>query len=661
MKSFRPIAPMVAVVLALGVLPSDAGSSTRASFNDKVTVTVDPVEVPEGSEFVLDAAYDGTAGDASVAKITWQRGPGNTENIRLSGEHSVSVPHAFGEDGSYKIAVRFRVGSDFYRGTGRVVVTNVAPSLDRIPDQVAPVREPFELEVSFRDPGFDETYEFTVDWGDGTTDTFDRQSRLVETFRHTYRSGGDHRATVTVSDGSASASRSFDVTVADVCQGRPITIDMEALGVTRVVGTSGDDVIRGTSGNDVIRGKGGDDAVCAMGGDDVVVGGKGDDDIDGGPGSDTLRGGGGADRLLGDVGNDTLAGGGGSDILLGGRGSDTLKAGGQADVLHGGIGADVLQGGRGNDILFASETGDIDTMEGGPGDDVVDVGKRGNEADLRTYLTDEEALGFEDASMLSEFTTFHGCCANRVVNIQTMADSVHGHVVMPGETWGVNDVVGRRTIEKGYLSAGAIIGGYVQCCDSPINIGGGTSQFATTIYNAIFFAGVEDIDHQPHSLDFARYPDGREATMGWPKPDVVWRNDTAKPILITTHHDGFTGTAITVKFWGDNGGREVTARSSPRRNFVNTDRIIYEANDSLSPGEVIVTSNAQTGYTIDVFRDIEYPDGTTTTEKWTWSYAAGPEVREVHPCEVPPGNPDHTGESCPGGGGDGGGGGGIFF
>ncbi len=181
-------------------------------------------------------------------------------------------------------------------------------------------------------------------------------------------------------------------------------------------------------------------------------------------------------------------------------------------------------------------------MDGGPDtgeEDVVDTGKRGTYATgIRRYLTEDEALGFQGAYLLGEFTTYHNCCEDRVVNIQLMADTVSGHVVLPGEVFSVNATVGERTAAKGYRPAGAIIGGYVQCCDHPANMGGGTSQFGTTIFNAVFFAGMEDIEHQPHSLDFARYPDGREATMGWPHPDVAFRNDTDHPVIVTTHHSG---------------------------------------------------------------------------------------------------------------------------
>ena len=95
---------------------------------------------------------------------------------------------------------------------------------------------------------------------------------------------------------------------------------------------------------------------------------------------------------------------------------------------------------------------------------------------------------------------------------------VNGAIVMPGETFSLNEHVGQRTEEKGFRRAGAIIGPIIECCDDPANIGGGVSQFTTTLYNAVFFSGLEDVDHTPHTLYISRYPEGREATLGWPEP-----------------------------------------------------------------------------------------------------------------------------------------------
>jgi hypothetical protein len=246
------------------------------------------------------------------------------------------------------------------------------------------------------------------------------------------------------------------------------------------------------------------------------------------------------------------------------------------------------------------------------------------EADVST--AEVEALGIREK--ISEFTTFHNCCENRVINIQLIADAVDGAMVAPGETWSLNDHVGQRTAAKGYVPAGAIIGGVVECCDSPINIGGGTSQFTTTMYNAIFFAGLEDIDHTPHTIWFSRYPEGREATLGFPAPDLVFRNNTENWVYIDTSH---TDTSITVKMFGDNGGIEVEAGLSERYDFTGI-RETVEYTTDVAPGEERLVASGSGGWAVDIYRYITYPDGETTTEEWTWRYTGEFRKYERHPC-----------------------------
>jgi vancomycin resistance protein YoaR len=198
-------------------------------------------------------------------------------------------------------------------------------------------------------------------------------------------------------------------------------------------------------------------------------------------------------------------------------------------------------------------------------------------------FTTEMAQAMGPITEVSTFTTFHPCCANRVINIQLLADKIDGAIVMPGDTFSINEHVGERTLADGFRRAGAIISGELSCCDNPVNIGGGTSQFATTFYNAVFFSCYEDIEHQPHSLYFARYPFVREATLGFPKPDVIFRNDSDAIVYIDTSH---TGGSITVTFYGNNGGRICTAERS--------------------------------GNTVT--RVMTHPDGSVTQESWSWGY-----------------------------------------
>jgi len=236
-----------------------------------------------------------------------------------------------------------------------------------------------------------------------------------------------------------------------------------------------------------------------------------------------------------------------------------------------------------------------------------------------------EALGV--TGLIGEFTTPHHCCEPRVTNIHLIADATDGALVMPGEVFSLNAHVGQRTTEKGYVRAPAIIMGELECCDSPINIGGGTSQWTTTLYNAAFFAGLEDVFHQPHSEVITRYPEGREATLGWPEPDLKFRNNTGNAIIIRAT---YTDTSVTAKIYGDNGGLKVEAGLSGRYNYTG---IItrYERNPALECGTERVKSGGSGGWSVDYFRYIFFSNGRPTTEKWTWHYAGLTEVIERGP------------------------------
>ena len=93
------------------------------------------------------------------------------------------------------------------------------------------------------------------------------------------------------------------------------------------------------------------------------------------------------------------------------------------------------------------------------------------------------------------------------------------------------------------------------------SVGGGVSQFATTMFNAVFFGGYKDVEHKPHSFYISRYPAGREATVSHPQPDLKWTNDSPHGVIIKT---SYTATSLTVTFWGTKRYDEVRSVSGPR-------------------------------------------------------------------------------------------------
>jgi len=250
-------------------------------------------------------------------------------------------------------------------------------------------------------------------------------------------------------------------------------------------------------------------------------------------------------------------------------------------------------------------------------------------------LTNEEAEAYGPMGLVSKFTT-NTPGTNRVHNIHLMADTVDEYVVFPGQTFSINEVVGPRTLAKGYLEDCAIINGVVSCEGHPANVGGGVSQFSTTLYNAVFYGCYEDVKHKPHSLYFKKYPEVIEATMGYPDPDVVFRNNSDAPVIIRTR---YSDTQISVYFFGNNGGKTCTADWGERTNPEEHETIYVSAADEedldLDPGQEKRVQSGIDGFTQTVTRIITHSDGTKERGRtWTWRYQTQAEEIAVHPCMV---------------------------
>jgi vancomycin resistance protein YoaR len=252
--------------------------------------------------------------------------------------------------------------------------------------------------------------------------------------------------------------------------------------------------------------------------------------------------------------------------------------------------------------------------------------------------TTDELIGLGIRGLVTQFSTHHACCQPRVHNIHRMAALVDGTIVRPGEIVSLNALAGPRTAKNGFVLAPSIEEG--EMVDA---LGGGASQFATTFFNALFHGGYDIIERQPHTYWFPRYPEGHEATLSWPKPDIIFRNDTQAGLLIKTRA---TETSITVKLYGDNGGRKVQAKISQRREITKPP-VELIANSELPPEKEKTKDSGQIGWSIIVSRIITASDGSKKEEKRKVTYK--PRVRrvEVHPCRIPVGEPGHTGEKCP--------------
>ena len=148
-------------------------------------------------------------------------------------------------------------------------------------------------------------------------------------------------------------------------------------------------------------------------------------------------------------------------------------------------------------------------------------------------LTTEQAKALGVKERLSTFTQNFPYAPYRVQNIGEAARRVNGTLLMPGETFSLNDTIKERTEENGYTEGFVVGAGGV--FDEAL--GGGVSAAATTVWTGAFFAGMERVQTIAHSIYISRYQPGLEATVAWGIFDMKFRNDTPNAVFITCGHD----------------------------------------------------------------------------------------------------------------------------
>lgn len=163
---------------------------------------------------------------------------------------------------------------------------------------------------------------------------------------------------------------------------------------------------------------------------------------------------------------------------------------------------------------------------------------------------DFRKLQFPDLLSRGE-TNFAGSPANRRHNIAVATARYNGLVVMPGEEFSFNDYLGDVDAKNGYLPELVI----KENVTTP-EYGGGICQVSTTVFRAAMQAGLEVTARKNHSYPVAYYgTPGYDATVYDPAPDFRFKNDTGKPVYITTK---IIGTRLIFDVWGTNDGRQVT-------------------------------------------------------------------------------------------------------
>jgi vancomycin resistance protein YoaR len=145
-------------------------------------------------------------------------------------------------------------------------------------------------------------------------------------------------------------------------------------------------------------------------------------------------------------------------------------------------------------------------------------------------------------------------------------------------------------------------------------VGGGISQFTTTLFNASYYAGLEDVFHKPHSYYISRYPSVIESTIYYPTLDMKFRNNTPYGVLIDTKT---SSDSVTVTMWSTKVNDSVTTEYGPRRHVTEPRTVrVHDAGCVPAAGGI--------GFEQDAWRVIKRDGKVVSREKHSWRYDAEP-------------------------------------
>lgn len=241
--------------------------------------------------------------------------------------------------------------------------------------------------------------------------------------------------------------------------------------------------------------------------------------------------------------------------------------------------------------------------------------------EVQPERTTEQAQEMGIVSAVGKFTTEFSGSQSRVSNIQHAAQLIHNWLLAPGDVFSFNSVVGQRTEDRGFRSA-PVINSKGQLED---DLGGGICQVATTLFNAAFFAGLEIVERQNHSLYIDHYPMGRDAAVSWGWPDLKFRNDTDHWLLVRSYADS---SSVTFVIYGTPDGREVTYSTSDWYDIVaQTEEKVETA--ELAAGETRVKDYGQTGRSCTVTRTVRIGGSVISKDTFPSVYPMYPKTIEV--------------------------------
>ncbi len=193
-------------------------------------------------------------------------------------------------------------------------------------------------------------------------------------------------------------------------------------------------------------------------------------------------------------------------------------------------------------------------------------------------------------------TNYNAGDVGRTSNLKIASGKTNNVVLMPGEVFSFNKVVGKRTVEEGYKDAKVYENGKVVD-----GLAGGICQVSSTLYDAALLANLEIVERYNHQFTTSYLPGGKDATVVYGIKDLKFKNNREYPIKIVTSIGGGT---LTYSIYGIQQANEYNIVITPVITSRIPNKTVTEVDKALAPGKSVTVQAGHSGQRVTTYKEV---------------------------------------------------------